>query len=107
MNKDEILSKSRKENKTADEYEIHVRLKAGKISKAVGVVIAFILVLLDAILLEESVIGWTALTIAFGMNAIEDWIIVIMAKSKTEWFSIILDTQLFISSVIRLIVAVL
>lgn len=107
MNKDEILAKSRKENKIADEYEAHVRLRAGKISKAIGVALAFILVLVDAILLDSSAIGWTALTIAFGMNAVEDWIVVIMAKSKTEWFSIIFDTLILIASVIRLIVAVL
>ena len=106
MNKDEILAKSRKENKSADEYETHARLRAGKISKAFGVALAFILVLVDAILLDSSVIGWTAMTIAFGMNAVEDWIIVIMAKSKTEWFSIIFDTLIFIGSVIQLIVAV-
>lgn len=107
MNKEDILKKSREENKVADEYETHVRLRAGTISKAVGVALAFILVLVDAILLDSSVIGTTALTIAFGMNAVEDWIVVIMAKSKTEWFSIIFDTLIFIASVIRLIVAVL
>lgn len=106
MNKDEILAKSRKENKSADEYETHIRLRAGKISKAVGVVLAFILVLIETIFLDSSVIGWTALTIAFGMNAVEDWIIVIKAKPKTEWFSIIFDTLIFIASVIQLIVAV-
>ncbi len=106
MNKEEILAKSRNENKTADEYEMHVRLKAGRISKAIGVAIAFILVLIETIFLDSSVIGWTALTIAFGMNAVEDWIIVIRAKAKKEWFSTILDTVIFIASIIRLIIAV-
>lgn len=107
MNKDEILAKSREENKIVDEYETHVRLRAGKISKAVGVALASILVLVDAIVLDSSVIGWTALTIAFGMNAVEDWIVVIMAKSKTDWFAIIFDSLIFVASVIRLIVSVL
>ncbi len=107
MNKDEILSKSRKENKIADEYETHIRLRAGKICKAVGVSIAFLLVLIDAIWLDIAAIGWTALTIAFGMNAIEDWIVVIGTKAKTEWFSTVFDTAMLIASTIMLVKVVI
>lgn len=107
MDRNEILEKSRNENKITDEYETHIRLKAGKISKAVGVAIAFILVWIEAIFLDTSVISWTALTIAFGMIAIEDWIVIIIGKSKTQWFSVIFDTLAFIVFLIRLIMVVL
>ena len=49
MNRDEILSKIHNQKNKTDEYEMHIRLKAGKVSKALGVVIAFLLVLIDAI----------------------------------------------------------
>ncbi len=107
MNRDEILSKIHSQKNRTDEYELHIRLKAGKVSKAVGVSIAFLLVLIDAIWLDIATIGWTALTIAFGMNAIEDWIVLIGAKTKTEWFSTLFDTAMLIASVIMLVKAVM
>ena len=107
MNRDEILSKINNPINRIDEYEMHIRLKAGKISKAFGVSIAFLLVLIDAIWLDIAAIGWTALTIAFGMNAIEDWITVIGAKVKTEWFATIFDTVMLIASIVMLIKVVI
>ena len=107
MNRDEILSKIHNQKNKKDEYEMHIRLKAGKVSKALGVSLAFLLVLIDAIWLDIAAIGWTALIIAFGMNSIEDWIIVIGAKVKTEWFSTIFDTALFITSIIMLVKVVI
>ncbi len=107
MNKEDILEKSRKENKVADERELHIRLKAGRIAKAFGIVIAFLLVLIEGVFFDMPVIGWTALTIAFGMNAIEDWIVVISTKKKTELFAVIFDTAMLICSLIMLIKAVL
>lgn len=107
MDREEILAKVRQENKVADERELHIRLKAGRISKAAGVAIAFILVFIEGIFLDIPAIGWTALTIAFGMNAIEDWIIVGLAKVKTEWFSTLLDTAILIGSAVMLIKTVM
>lgn len=107
MNKEDILSLSRQENKQADEYETHIRLKAGKISKAMGVAIAFLLVLIDEVWLATAEIGWTALTIAFGMNTIEDWIVVIGTKVKSEWFTTLFDTAMLIASVVMLIKVVI
>ena len=106
MNKEEILAKSRAENKMADEMELQIRLKAGKIAKVCGVVIAFILVFIGEVI-GISVIGWTALTITFGMNVIEDWIIIIKTKNKSEWFTTIFDTVALIISIIVLVRTVL
>ena len=60
MNKEEILAKSRAENKMADEMELQIRLKAGKIAKVCGVVVAFILAFIlppDIILCSNSILG--------------------------------------------------
>ena len=106
MNRDEILTKVRNNKNSPDEYELHVQLKAGKIAKAVGVAIAFLLVLIDEIWLGVPTIGWTALTIAFSMLAIEDWIVLIKAKRKNDWFSALFDTALLVGSVIALYCAI-
>ena len=106
MNKEEILAKSREENKMGDEMEVQIRLKAAKIAKACGIVVAFILVFIGEVI-GISVIGWTALTITFGMNVIEDWIIIIKTKNKSEWFTTIFDTVLLINSIIVLVRTVL
>ena len=106
MNKEEILAKSREENKMGDEREVQIRLKAKKIAKACGIVIAFILVFIGEVI-GISVIGWTALTITFGMNVIEDWIIIIKTKNKSEWFTTIFDTVALIISIIVLVRTVL
>ena len=47
MNKDEILEKSRQENKHKDEMEKEVFLKAGQISCAVGSIICAIIIVLE------------------------------------------------------------
>jgi len=107
MNKEEILAKSREENKNADERELNIRLKAGKIAKAFGIAIAFILVFIETVFFEESAIGWTALTIAFGMNTIEDWVSFVSIKKKTDLFSVIFDTTVFIFSIVMIIKAVI
>lgn len=107
MNKDEILGKSRSENKECDEREMQIRLKANRIAKACGIAIAFLFVFIERLLTDFSVIGWTALTIAFGMNAIEDWFFVIGTKKKTEWITLFFDTAFFIASVIMFIKTVL
>ena len=106
MNKEEILAKSREENKMGDEMEVQIRLKAAKIAKACGIVVAFILVFIGEVI-GISVIGWTALTITFGMNVIEDWIIIIKTKNKSEWFTTIFDTVVLIISIIVLVRTVL
>ncbi len=107
MNKEEILSKSRKENKGTDERELQIRLKSKRIAKATGILIAFLLVLIDAIWLNNSAIGYTALAIAFGMNCIEDWIFVMVSKKNSEWVAVIFDTAFFIYSLVALIKTVI
>lgn len=107
MNRDEILMKLRNSKQSTDEYEIHIQLRAARISKAVGVAIAFLLVFIDEIWFGNPAIGWTALTIAFGMNTVEDWMVLIMTRRKTLWFSTLLDTLLWIGSGIALLQAIL
>ena len=106
MNREEILAKSREENREADEREVHIRLRAGKIAKAFGIAIAFVLVFIEGVFVDNPALGWTALTIAFVMNTIEEWIVVVMTRKKTEWFTVLFDTSMLICSILMLIKAV-
>ena len=107
MTREEILSKSRNENKAGDERDLQLRLKANRIAKAFGIAIAFLFVFIDSILFDVPAIGWTALTIAFGMNTIEDWVFVFSAKKSTEWATVIFDTVFFLISVVMFAKAVM
>ena len=106
MNKEEILAKSRAENKMADEMELQIRLKAGKIAKVCGVVVAFILPFIGEIF-GISVIGWTATTIAFVMISIESLIVIIKTKNKSEWFIVATNIVFMFFSIAMLIKSVL
>ncbi len=49
MNKEEILAKSRKENKTMDEMELGAQAKAGKLAMNIGAVVCMVFVLLETL----------------------------------------------------------
>lgn len=59
MNKDEILEKSRKENKAQDERERLTLAQAGRIATAVGGCVCAVIILLDAVLSDApSFAAW-------------------------------------------------
>lgn len=104
MNKEEILERSRQENQESDERELQIRLKAGQIAKGCGVAIAVLLALMEDIWLGSGfMIGGTAFTIAFGMMAIESWIIACSVKKSTAWVKVLFDTAFFIAELILLL----
>jgi hypothetical protein len=57
MNKEEILSKARKENNGVDEVERAAKTEAARISMATGAAACMLLNFLDALYLETDVIG--------------------------------------------------
>ncbi len=103
MNKEDILAKSREDNKNADERELQVRLRANNIAKAIGVAVAFLLVFVEGVFLNRPEIGWTAMTIAFAMNTLETWIVFFATKKKTEIFTLILNPAILVGSILMLI----
>lgn len=65
MDKEEILAKSRTENKSMDEYEKSVLDKAGKISVQAGLLLCCLIAILEVIFTGKASMGsWT---IYFGM----------------------------------------
>jgi hypothetical protein len=99
MNKEEILKKSREEYKNIDEREQQIRFKASKIAKSCGIAISFIMILLETIFIEgNSVLGLACLSIAFGMNTIEDLIVFISTKNKKILPDVIFNSIFFLAS---------
>ncbi len=66
MNKDEILAKSRKENKDGDEREIQILANASKIGMAIGGVISAIIIFFSRIV-DEPLLGLSAWVVYFSM----------------------------------------
>lgn len=66
MNKDEILAKSRKENKDGDEREIQILANSSKIGMAVGGILAVLIVLFSR-LVNEPMLGLSAWAVYFSM----------------------------------------
>lgn len=66
MNKEEILAKSRKENKDGDEREIQILAVSSKIGMAVGGVLAAIIVLFSRIV-DAPLLGLSAWSVYFAM----------------------------------------
>lgn len=97
MNKETILEKSRQEKTEFDEREQLIQLKAIRISRAIGMALCFIILLLETIFLETSVIGFACLTIYFSMVSIENWISYALIKKKDTLVSAIIDSLFFIA----------
>ena len=74
MNKEEILSKARKENKGMDAVEQAAKTEAAKISMAVGAAACMLLNLLDRIILQTDVIGDTCWIIYGIMVSTSLWV---------------------------------
>ncbi|MBE7065603.1 MAG: hypothetical protein E7384_07340 [Ruminococcaceae bacterium] len=104
MNRDEILEKSRKENKDEDEREKNLRSKAAIPFIAAFGIAFFFFVIFERLVLNTSIIHHVLGTTLFFSISAEFWFIAIAIKrSKTNYFSAICFTICFISEVAMLI----
>lgn len=83
MNKDEILAKSRKENKDGDEREMQILANASKIGMAVGGVLSAIIVIFSRIV-DEPMLGLSAWVVFFSMFGSRRLYQFIQAKEKVR-----------------------
>lgn len=98
MKKEEILAKSRKENENSpDEREQQLKMRNASISKAVGGVICFIIVFIENHFFSNPPIAaFSAFSIYFSMNAVENLLDWKVLKSKTNLIFGILSSVMFI-----------
>ena len=104
MNREEILNKSRNENRDYDERELNVHTKSSAIAKAVGVAIAFVIVLIEEIFFEHPPIAsMSAFSVCFAMDAVESWYRLINLKGKFNLIKSIIFSVFAITFIVSLI----
>ncbi|MGN0802453.1 MAG: DUF6442 family protein [Candidatus Faecivicinus sp.] len=94
MNKDDILEKSRRENKGTDEMEQYVMAAAGKIAAKVGMLVCCIVAILQVIF--ANAINFESWMIYFSILATTFLVKYIKLHSKHELWIAVLYTVLFI-----------
>ena len=97
MNKDEILAKSRNENRNGDEMVQQVKLRTASISRAVGFCLCVFGVFVDSIFLKIGLLGLVCWTVYWGMLAAEEWVIYVGLKVKYGLFKALVNTIFFIA----------
>ena len=104
MNREEILNKSRNENRAYDERELIVHTKSSAIAKAVGVAIACAIVLIEEIFFEHPPIAsMSAFSVCFAMNAVEAWYRFVNLKGKFNLIKSVLCSIFAVAFMICLI----
>lgn len=74
MEREEILSKARNEKNVYDERETIIHAKSSATGKAAGVLLGFIIVLIEIIFFERAPFAsLAAYSVVFCMNAVETW----------------------------------
>lgn len=76
MNKEEILAKSRKENREGDEREAQILANASKIGMTVGGILAAVIVLFSRVV-DEPMLGlsaWAVYYFMFGSSRLYQYI---------------------------------
>lgn len=86
MNRDEILARSRDENKNVlDEREKAVQTKANSISQGVGMILCILVGAIGFGLTGMSYILWAVTSIYWGMFAAERVAVAIKLRGKGHW----------------------
>ena len=68
MNKEEILVKSRKDNKAMDEMELIAQVKAGKLAMTIGAILCMIFLMLDT--LRNGGVNQLLFSVYLGMHSV-------------------------------------
>jgi hypothetical protein len=106
MNKEEILAKSRNDNKSADERQILLQQKAQAISGGAGLALCCIIALLEGIFGDSVILFYGCFSIYWGITAANSIVLAVMTKNKYGWFSVV-NAILFIGFIIRLLEALI
>lgn len=106
MTKEEILEKSRKENKNTDEREQQVSSRAKAISGAIGLTICMILNLINAYNNGPAAVNSAMWTVACGIYAPGYFISARALKRKSDWVLAVGFTVLGILHLIQYLKAV-
>lgn len=105
MKKDEILEKSRKENKNEDLFAKQVEIKSGNIGYSVALIAACVFMALQLILKKEPNFGFTAVVLsmitssrlykAIKLHGRGEWIITVISGTVALASTVLFAINLF------------
>lgn len=90
MTKEEILEKSRKENKAMDERDKDVIIKAGNLSGAVSILLACLLMIFNELTNGPKLVTDAMWSVVFTGNAVQFGYQAYHLKKRTYWFLTVL-----------------
>ena len=96
MTKEEILEKSRRENKDFDEREYQVLIQAGNMARGIGLVLCCLVVFLNIRFDGPRSVRCAAWAINFGMMAVQYWVSAIRLKKTGDWVMAVLISVFFL-----------
>ena len=99
MKKEDILEKSRQENRGVDERERKVRLDAYGMAHLFGMLICFAATIFEAIRYDISVFKTPGMMFLWGTNMVIHLFCAVKLRKKYDWFMGIATALLFIGSV--------
>ena len=104
MDKNEILAKSRNENKKGDEREQNINLKASNIGLCVSLILALIYAIVGMIVLENNLLWFTGLSIVHAGAAVRYWITFAKLKGNMNLGLAICQTVLSVGTIAMVII---
>lgn len=99
MTKEEILEKSRQENKHSDEREKQIQTNAGVVSRNAALMVCALLMRLNTQFDGSWSLHFALFALASGMGAARSWFIWFRLKKKIELFYAIGYTLMFLVSI--------
>ena len=105
MDREEILSMSRRENKECDERERNIYIKSSAIAKAVGAFLSTVIVFIETVFFSHPPVASMAVfSVCFLMHATESWCRFINLKGKFNLIKSILYSVFTVTFIVSLIV---
>lgn len=103
MNRDEILEKSRKENRAGDEREIQLFANSSKIGMAVGGILSAIIVAFSRVI-NDPLLGLSAWAVYFSMFGSRRLYQFVKTKEKTRLLQAIIGITFALACFIGMII---
>ena len=103
MNRDEILEKSRKENRAGDEREIQLFANSSKIGMAVGGILSAIIVAFSRVI-NDPLLGLSAWAVYFSMFGSRRLYQFVKTKEKTRLLQAIIGIAFSLACFVGMII---
>ena len=96
MNREEILTKNREDNRGIDEREKTIRLEANKYAMLIGTWFGFLIVALEFIFADTIVLTLVSFSTMYLVFAVSSWVLAIKLKNKKTYISAMFESLVFV-----------